>query len=307
MNNDKLTGIERELVLQYLIDGNVPVTLTPIEQSKQKDNSDTIHSVPSQIFPVAIKGENVKASKSGQIFLENVPQSAINFKSKLVKVEFYFNRVGLFFESIVKESKEGFTLELPNEISRIQDVEEEQLYDFSAVLYFDFKNKKDINTKCVPSKIVQLFERPVWKSIPLENQQNAKKLLEKFVDEAKIQKNIGNGLSLIPVCNYLTYENHQFESLENRVKPFEILYVDHERIVLGFESENDFVEKDEYGLKFIFSVKKGPILSRDIFVTAYINKIYTHNSKKCVDFVYTTIQEEDLRFLYEKATKNLFI
>lgn len=307
MNNDKLTGIERELVLQYLIDGNVPVTLTPIEQSEQKDNSDTIHSVPSQIFPVAIKGENVKASKSGQIFLENVPQSAINLKSKLVKVEFYFNRVGLFFESIVKESKEGFTLELPNEISRIQDVEEEQLYDFSAVLYFDFKNKKDINTKCVPSKIVQLFERPVWKSIPLENQQNAKKLLEKFVDEAKIQKNIGNGLSLIPVCNYLTYENHQFEALENRVKPFEILYVDHERIVLGFESENDFVEKDEYGLKFIFSLKKGPILSRDIFVTAYINKIYTHNSKKCVDFVYTTIQEEDLRFLYEKATKNLFI
>ena len=28
----ELSGIERELVLQYLIDGNVPVTLTPIDK-----------------------------------------------------------------------------------------------------------------------------------------------------------------------------------------------------------------------------------------------------------------------------------
>ena len=34
MEHDKLTGIERELVLQYLIDGNVPVTLTPTNTEK---------------------------------------------------------------------------------------------------------------------------------------------------------------------------------------------------------------------------------------------------------------------------------
>ena len=40
-----------------------------------------------------------------------------------------------------------------------------------------------------------------------------------------------------------------------------------------------------------------------------INKIYKNddNSKLCVDFKFTTIQEEDLRFLYEKTTKSLFI
>ena len=48
MKNEKLTGIERELVLQYLIDGNVPVTVTPVES---ENDADTIHSVPSQIFP----------------------------------------------------------------------------------------------------------------------------------------------------------------------------------------------------------------------------------------------------------------
>ena len=304
MKNEKLTGIERELVLQYLIDGNVPVTVTPVES---ENDADTIHSVPSQIFPVVIKGENVKVSKSGEISLKNLPQSAVSFKSKNVKVEFYFNRVGVFFESKISETKDGYTIELPKEISRIQDVEEEHLYDFSSVIYFDFNNKKDLNIKCVPSKIVELFERPVWKSIPLENQKKAKDLLEKFVEEVKVQKNAGNGLLLIPVCNYLTFENTQFESIENRQKPVEILYVDHERIVVGFDQNDDFVQNEEFGIKLIFSLKKGPILTRDIFVTAFVNKIYKNENKFCIDFKYTTLQEEDMRFLYEKTTKSLFI
>lgn len=304
MKNEKLTGIERELVLQYLIDGNVPVTVTPVES---ENDADTIHSVPSQIFPVVIKGENVKVSKSGEISLKNLPQSAVSFKSKNVKVEFYFNRVGVFFESKISETKDGYTIELPKEISRIQDVEEEHLYDFSSVIYFDFNNKKDLNIKCVPSKIVELFERPVWKLIPLENQKKAKDLLEKFVEEAKVQKNAGNGLLLIPVCNYLTFENTQFESIENRQKPVEILYIDHERIVVGFEQNDDFVQNEEFGIKLIFSLKKGPILTRDIFVTAFVNKIYKNKNKFCIDFKYTTLQEEDMRFLYEKTTKSLFI
>lgn len=304
MKNEKLTGIERELVLQYLIDGNVPVTVTPVES---ENDADTIHSVPSQIFPVVIKGENVKVSKSGEISLKNLPQSAVSFKSKNVKVEFYFNRVGVFFESKISETKDGYTIELPKEISRIQDVEEEHLYDFSSVIYFDFNNKKDLNIKCVPSKIVELFERPVWKLIPLENQKKAKDLLEKFVEEAKVQKNAGNGLLLIPVCNYLTFENTQFESIENRQKPVEILYVDHERIVVGFKQNDDFVQNEEFGIKLFFSLKKGPILTRDIFVTAFVNKIYKNENKFCIDFKYTTLQEEDMRFLYEKTTKSLFI
>ena len=39
MESNNLTGIERELVLQYLIDGNVPVTVTPIDLPEE-NNSD---------------------------------------------------------------------------------------------------------------------------------------------------------------------------------------------------------------------------------------------------------------------------
>lgn len=311
--HSKLTGIERELVLQYLIDGNVPVTLTPIEDSVSSSKGDEeieIRSLTSQIFPVAIKGEHMKVRKDGVILLENPVQSVANFANKTVKVEFYFNRVGLYFLSLVKETKKGLTLSIPDQIERIADVEEEADYDFSSVIYFECKTRKDLNIKCVPAEGIELFVRPVWKIIPLENQKNAKALLEDFVAQAKQEKNAGNGIQLIPVCKYLTDTyTPQMSAMENRVKPLSILFVDHERLVLGMETVAcTFFTSEEYGIKLSFSIKRGPILTRDIFVTGVVNKIYrsADGLHSCVDFRYTTLQEEDLRFLYEKATSTLF-
>ncbi len=313
MEHDKLTGIERELVLQYLIDGNVPVTLTPIEEALSSDKEKTegeIRSLTSQVFPVAIKGEHIKVKKNGTILLENPAQAIKSFADKQVKVEFYFNRVGLYFISPVTASKKGLTLAIPDQIERIADIEEDSDYDFSSVIYFDCKARRDLNLKCIPAEGIELFVRPVWKIIPLENQKKAKELLEQFVEQAKQEKNAGNGIQLIPVCKYLT-ENHKagLEAMENRVKPFSILFVDHERLVVGMESQFcTFFENEEYGIKLSFSIKRGPILTRDIFVTSLVNKIYrsADGLHSCVDFRYTTLQEEDMRFLYEKATSTLF-
>ena len=313
MEHDRLTGIERELVLQYLIDGNVPVTLTPVEESLSSDLDDKegeIRSLTSQIFPVAIKGENIKVKKNGVILLENPVQAVSSFANKQVKVEFYFNRVGLYFISPVKESKQGLSLEIPDQIERIVDMEEDSDYDFSSVIYFECKSRRDLNLKCVPADGVELFVRPVWKIIALEYQKKAKELLEKFVEQAKLEKNAGNGIQLIPVCKYLS-EPHPavMEAMENRAKPFSILFVDHERLVVGMETiACTFFENVESGIKLSFSIKRGPILTRDIFVTSLVNKIYrsADGLYSCVDFRYTTLQEEDMRFLYEKATSTLF-
>ena len=306
--NYDLTGIERDLVLQYLMDGNVPVTLTPIDESQLENK---VHSIPSQIFPVALKPDHLKVHKNGKINLHNPPQSVLGFLDKTVKVEFYFNRVGLFFISKVTQEKNNLTIFIPKNISRIKEVVEEPEYDFSAQLYFEFKNKKELNFKAIPWDKEELFTRPVWKSIPLENQHKAKDYLESFVEIAKTEKNIGNGLQLIPVCNFLTYQEAQnVQAMEDRKTPLYILYVDHERIVLGAKKTSEkLFENDEYGIKFSFLIKNSPILSRDIFITAKVNKIYINedSSKECFDCIYTNLQEEDLRFLYEKATKRLFI
>ena len=313
MEHDKLTGIERELVLQYLIDGNVPVTLTTVEDpisSDEEDKENEIRSLTSQIFPIAIKAEHMKVKKDGVILLENPPQSVANFADKKVKVEFYFNRVGLYFISLVKETKSGLTISIPEQIERIADIEEDSDYDFSSVIYFDCKSRRDLNLKCIPAEGLELFVRPVWKIIALEYQKKAKELLEDFVEQAKKEKNAGNGIQLIPVCKYLS-EPHAagLEAMENRQKPYSILFVDHERLVIGMETQAcTFFENEEYGIKLSFSIKRGPILTRDIFVTSLVNKIYrsADGLYSCVDFRYTTMQEEDLRFLYEKATSTLF-
>lgn len=309
MTSNQLSGIERDLVLQYLIDGNVPVTLTLLNDEPAESNK--IQPITSQIFPIALKADHMKVQKNGTIQLTNPPQSVIQFANKKVKVEFYFNRIGLFFTSLVKETKKGLSLQIPASIDRIQDVVEEKTYDFSALLYFECGNKKDINISCIPYDEFPLFTRPVWKDIPLENQQKAKDYLEKFVDAAKKEKNVGNGIQLIPICHYLTSgDNTKIQAMKGRVNPLSILYIDHERIVFGYENQNyKFSENQEYGLKMSFSLKNGPITSRDIFVTCVVNKVYQNDQKErsCVDLRYTTIQEEDLRYLFEKATSNLFI
>ena len=137
-------------------------------------------------------------------------------------------------------------------------------------------------------------------------------MLEIFVEQAKEEKNAGNGIQLIPICNFLTSSNNdKMESLQNRVKPINVLYVDHERIVLGFDDlPEDFFKGSEFGLKMSFLLKESPILSRDVYVTFFVNNIYKANNSElqaCIDCVYTSIQEEDIRYLYEKATKTHFI
>lgn len=309
MEQKSLSGIERSLVVQYLTDGNVPVTLTPVEDSLGSD--EIIRSLTSQIFPVAIKGDKVQVSNKGEILLEDPPDAARRFLNKTVKVEFYFNRVGLYFHSKVQENDDGLALSIPPVIDRILETVEEKNYDFSALIYFECKTKKELSIRCVPDESVELFVRPAWKIIPLENQKSAKQLLEQFVEDAKVEKNAGNGIQLVPVCKYLTEPKpERVEAMQDRPEEPSILFVDHERLVLGMTSKAcTFFKGEEYGIKLIFSIKKGPVLTRDIFVTGDVNKIYrsTDGTLSCVDFKYTTMQEEDLRFLYEKATSTLFI
>lgn len=306
---NKLSGIERELVLQYLIDGNVPVTVTPIES---EDDKDSVPHLSTAVFPVAIKPDNISVLKEGIILLKNPPISVSNFENKKVKVEFYFNRVGLFFVSEIKSIKNGFALVIPAEIQRIQDIEVVHKYDFSAVLFYSVDANKDVNFTCIPADGFELFTRPIWSSIPLELQDKAKKYLEEFVEIAKKTKKAGNGIQLINICRYMVVNQiEKIEAIQGKVKPFDILFVNHERIVLGF-NKNDAIDLDvgkEYALKMSFSLKDSSVVTRDVFVTFSVDNKYTCNDNKkiCVDCSYTTLQEEDCRFLYEKATKTLFV
>ena len=276
MEKNNLTGIERELALQYLMDGNVPVTVTLVGEEK----NDEVHHVLSEVLPVVVQSSQMTLLKNEIIVLKEPAENVTSLVEKIVRIEFYFHSVGLFFETTIKKIKQGLAFVVPEVIHRVKNIAaEKQVYDFFASIYYSCSNKSTVNFDCVPEKDFSLFEKPVWKSIPLENQMLAKTYLEQFVSEARLNKVSGTGIQLIPICKYLSTVKSTLQELQGVVKPFAILYVDHERIVLGNDSENfPLVKGTEYALKLSFSLKEGP-----------------------------TLQEEDRRFLYEKATKKLFV
>ena len=307
MTKDALTGIERELVLRYLIDGNVPVTVTRTDREQPAAGSEEVRPVLSEIFPIALKPEHMSILEEGIILLSNLPEAAREFEGQNVRVEFYFNRVGLYFISEMKKLKTGAALVIPAAIYRIQDVEMDYKYDFSAVLYYSVSAGKDVHFKCVPAPGFKLFSRPVWADIKLERQQAAKAYLEHFI-AARNDERQGGSLHLISVCRYFAEERpYAASALQDRVRPFEMLFLNHERIVIGINGTPpiELQSGAEYALKMSFSMKDASAVTRDIYATGRVCTIFDSDAPvKAVDCVFTSIQKEDVRFLYEKMEGN---
>lgn len=310
MESNSLTGIERELVLQYLIDGNVPVTITPIEEISKGENKDKIKPTTSAIFPIALKGEQIKVLEQGIILLTNPPKSVQNFQTKNVRVEFYFNRLGLYFNTELKEIKNGLAFVIPSAINRIEEFEKERPLDFSATIFYSCNEKNDIHINCYPLENYRLFSKPIWNDVPEELQHKAKSYLEKFIVHARKQGTAGNGLQLIPVCRYLVEAKEKIKSLEGRVEPLDIIYADYERIVFASRTSNIHLEVGgEYALEFTFPIESNVIKNRKLFLTCAVEALYQNDEKSFTTVVcrYTSIKEEDIRFLYEKTTNKKFM
>lgn len=304
METSELTGIERELVLQYLIDGNVPVTLTPLE-----DKTDEIKPATAAVFPVAFKSEKITVLNEGIILLKNPPQNARSYISKKVRVEFYFNRLGLYFITEAKEVKAGLALVIPSSIKRMTEIVEKPKNAFSAILYYSCNQKTDLRIDCVPCNGYELFQKPVWRDIREDCSRKAKEYLEKFIVEARKKQMAGNGLQLIPVCRYLSEKNIEKSAIEGRILPLQMLYIDYERIVFAnVASSMKLLPETEYALEIVFPLESSPIKKRTVFVTCLVEDIYEDDDKefKCAVCRFTSIKEEDVRFLYEKSTKQIF-
>ncbi len=315
-----LTGIERQLVLEYLIDGNVPVTLCEYiektdethperqENASEKDNetsSKSVKKLSSGIFPVALKSEQIKVINQGIILLQNPPQLIKSFSGKKVKVQFYFNRLGLYFLTEVKNIRNGLALVIPENIFKVEDEIPKKNSDFSAVIYYDTGGKNGkMDVECILNESYSLFTQPKWSDVSEENQKEAKNYIEKAVLTSKSDgTSIGNGLFLISVSRFLSEKaDEKVNSIDGRVEKPSIIYIDHERIVFASKASDMILKEDgEYALMLTFPLSS-PVMSRKVYVTFRIAKILSSvdESRKCACAVFTSIKEEDERFLYEK-------
>lgn len=318
MSNSELTGIERQLVLQYLIDGNVPVTVTEIQSSDNgtnfKDNTEqtepkkNIKNISWGVFPVALHGEQLTVLSQGIILLKNPPEAVKNFDGKEVRVQFYFNKLGLFFITKMKSIKSGLALVIPEKIKKIEEEPEKESGNFSATLFYESGKKTgELNIKCGFITEYKLFVQPKWSDIKEEYQTKAKKYLEKAVMTSRsIGNSIGNGLHLINVSKYLSQEQLNEEtSIEGRKTPPAIIYIDHEKIVFAGKKENITLEIGlEYAIKLGFPIVNSPIKERTVYLTFVVENIFENDetTKACAICKYTSIKEEDVRYLHDKMS-----
>ncbi|QTQ16667.1 hypothetical protein [Treponema parvum] len=303
---NKLTGIERELVLKYLQDGNVPVTVTLLEDLPLS----SVHSASSAVFPVALQPEKMTVLDQGIILLKNPPQAASSFEGKDVRVEFYFNRLGLCFITKMTHVSSGLALAIPSEINRITEVPVDKISTFKADIHYLTDNKKDVHIFCSSADGYKLFSKPIWSDIPSDRSGDAKKYLESFVGDAKKQKEVGNGVYLIPVCRYLVERQGGFKPIQSRRESLKVLYVDHECIVLGGDIKEFPLKKDiEYSAVLSFPVDIKPASAREVETLFVVRTVYSADDgvRRCAVCRFTSMKEEDIRFVYEMTTKNLLI
>ncbi len=304
---NELTGIERKLVLQYLMDANVPVTLTE-EKESGTENQDfreepEIRSVASGIFPVALPGKQMTVLDQGIILLQNPPESIKAFDGKKVRVQFYFNRLGLYFITDVKSVKSGLALVIPSCINKIEEKEKKHSPSLTALLYYSSNESGAL--KCSFLQDYELFVSPKWSDVPEEVQFKAKSYLEKFVMECRSDgKSIGNGLFLISVVRYLATPSQKTNlAIEGRKENPFVIYLDEQRIVFAGNVDDIIIQGGcDYSVVLGFPIFSGPIKERTIYSNFKADNVFfdEENKKYCAVCSFTNIKEEDARYIEDK-------
>lgn len=302
----ELTGIERQLVLEYLMDGNVPVTVTPAE-SHAADNSTGEPVSAGRIFPVALRAEQLTVLDQGIILLKDAPESVRNFDGQQVRVQFYFNKLGLYFVTTMRRTRTGLALVIPAVIKRVQDEKTTAQSGISAVLYYETgaPHTGVVNITCGFDDSYPLFTEPRWSDVDEREQKAAKTYLEQAVAASRPAG--GNGLFLIPVCRYLAHEHDAATVRTNadRAEPPTLLYLNHERIVFGCHSGGyRLLTGSEYALKLEIPLPT-PVRVRTVYITCRAETVQESDDKRrsCVICRHTSIKEEDVRFLYDLSVR----
>lgn len=151
--NNVLSGIERDLVVSYLCDCNVPFTLIPQQPA-------------DRIFSFTTGQGGVKILPEGIILFTEawgLPQQLIG---QQVTLRFYFKKLGLSFSSLVSCTKSGaMALVVPREILRLPDVEENATTGFSCNIFLG-EAFSGVQISCSLREGYPLFLPQVWQLLP---------------------------------------------------------------------------------------------------------------------------------------------
>lgn len=267
MPKNELTGVERQLVLDYLKNGTVDLTLT-LEQPPSPSDSDARSS-----FPQVIRAEQVQVLEQGIILLKNPSEYVSSFDGKSVKVQFYFNKLALHFVTKVQRSSAGLVLVVPQTISKSEDSTSRKHGGISVTVFYKVESNKgqEINITCDSDERFPLFARSDYKQ-----------RIETYFSEPASQQN---------------------ESIANRIHAPLVIYADSERIVFAAKKTDMPLSLGaEYAVLVRFPIA-GPIKERKVYLTCLVENIFENYEcdRLCACAVFSSVREEDRRFLEDKT------
>ena len=272
MVKNELSGVERQLVIEYLIDGNSPVTLSLINENPIDENQKTV----STKFSLASRAEQLKIMEKGIILLKDASDFATIFEEKKVRVQFYFNKLALFFVTKIQRVSTELAFLIPSVIYRIEDKVSETKKDFSVIIYCESTSESG-------SKINQKtdIECDFDDRFPLFYHVDYIQIIERYFSEESFEK---------------------IESIAERIHAPKVIYIDSKRIVFAAnKKEMPLISGVEYTVLLKFPIF-GPIKERKVYITCLIEKIYEDSefTKTCACAKISSIYEEDARFLNDK-------
>lgn len=151
--NNVLSGIERDLIVSYLCDCDVLLTLVPFHPD-------------GQVFSFTTGQDGVRILPEGIILFTNpslLPQDVIG---QQVSLRFYFKKLGLSFSSLVSCTKSGaMALVVPREILRLPDVAGNSGKGFSCSIFLG----ENFGGECLACSLhdsYPLFMPWVWRLLP---------------------------------------------------------------------------------------------------------------------------------------------
>ena len=100
------------------------------------------------------------------------------------------------------------------------------------------------------------------------------------------------------------------ESVEGRIKPFNMIYMDDKRLVLAcLEGTETLDSSMNYTLSLTFTLSENRLLKRKLEIECSVENCFENERMpqiRCYSLKFDQIKEEDLRFLYERLTGKMF-
>lgn len=251
MDGNRLTGVGRRLVIDYLSDGRTGLTVLG----------------PHDAAPVAVRGEDIHVLGQGIVLVHNPAVGLRALDGKAVRVQFYYNKLALFFETVARLSPAGVELAVPEGISRVEDKGQGPSGGFSATICLSPSSSEIV---CGSDERFPLF-------VPCD-----------------IMGRIKEYLSAQPA--------ERCEAIECRIHAPKVIYIDSKKIVFAArKADLPFSDRAEYGLVLRFPTA-GPIKERSVRLTCRVDGIFggSGHDRLCASACFASVREEDGRFLGDR-------